>query len=210
MNFPKEMDHSDSWVKAQQYWDQAADSFDEQPDHGLHAGPLLQAWTGLLKDWLPSGSSRVLDVGCGTGSLSVVLAGLGHQVTAIDLSPRMLAQAQAKAVQAGYSIEFQVMNAAAPCYAPASFETLVCRHLLWALAEPQQVLCRWAGLLKPGGRLILIEGFWSTGAGLHADELLAALPNSVKVFSHQNLGALPDLWGKSVTDERYAIVAMRG
>ena len=42
-----------------------------------------------------------LDVGCGTGSLSVMLAGLGYHVTGIDLSPAMLARAEAKAAAFG-------------------------------------------------------------------------------------------------------------
>ncbi|MGB4872206.1 MAG: class I SAM-dependent methyltransferase, partial [Candidatus Promineifilaceae bacterium] len=46
--------------------------------------------------------AAILDIGCGTGSLSAVLAGLGHQVTGIDLSPVMISIAQTKAAKQGW------------------------------------------------------------------------------------------------------------
>jgi 2-polyprenyl-3-methyl-5-hydroxy-6-metoxy-1,4-benzoquinol methylase len=190
-----------------QYWDNAAASFDNEPDHGLRDPQVRRAWTKLLSTWLPANKAAVVDLGCGTGSLSIILAGLGHSVTGIDVSPAMIARARAKANALGYRIEFHDMDAAAPQFAPRSFDVIVCRHLLWSLPEPSHVLQRWVGLLKPRGRLILIEGYWSTGAGLHATELMAALPSSVTTISVQNLSDQPEHWGKKVTDERYAIIA---
>lgn len=189
------------------YWDQAAASFDQEPDHGLRDPQVRRAWTGFLKTWLPAQPASILDVGCGTGSLSVVLAGLGHAVTGIDLSPGMIAAAQIKTHALGYVIEFYEMDAAAPQFAPQSFDAIVCRHLLWTLPEPSQVLQRWVNLLKTGGRLVLIEGFWSSGGGLHAPEVLAALPAPVHLVSVQNLSDRPEYWGKPVSDERYAVIA---
>lgn len=52
------------------YWDAAAARFDEEPDHGLRAPETRDAWADLLGSWLPAGPLDVLDVGCGTGSLS--------------------------------------------------------------------------------------------------------------------------------------------
>ena len=98
------------------------------------------------------------------------------------------------------------MNAAAPLFPPTSFNVLICRHLLWALPDPAQVLQRWANLLKPSGRMILIEGYWHTGAGLHAPQILSALPSSVEPLSVEALSDQPDLWGQPVSDERYAII----
>jgi 2-polyprenyl-3-methyl-5-hydroxy-6-metoxy-1,4-benzoquinol methylase len=197
--------------EARRYWDNAAAAFDDEPDHGLLDPQTLHAWTTLLRTWMPAPAAAVLDMGCGTGSLTVVLAGLGHDVTGVDISPAMVERAQAKAKAGGHSIEFHSMDAAAPqlasWLAPQSFDVIVCRHLLWALAEPDQALRRWAGLLKPAGRLLLIEGFWSTGAGMHATELVAALPAAVTAVSVQNLSAQPAYWGKTVTDERYAVIA---
>ncbi len=190
-------------------WDRAAATFDEQPDHGLHDPAVRQAWTRLLGQCLPPGRLRVLDAGCGTGSLSVVLAGLGHQVTGIDYSPAMIALARAKAQAEGHAIAFDVMDAGQPGLKPGQFDALVCRHLLWALPEPAQVLRRWAALLHPGGRVVLIEGLWHTGAGLAAQTVLAALPAEFAPGTMLDLSRQPARWGGAVTDERYAIVAER-
>ena len=130
-------------------------------------------------------------------------------MTGIDLSPAMLARAQTKARAAGYSIPFLVMNAAAPAFSADSFDGLVCRHLLWALPEPARVLERWARLLRYGGRLLLVEGFWSSGAGLHASDLVDWLPASLALESLKDLSDQPDFWGKPVSDERYALIAVR-
>ena len=193
--------------EAQHYWDGAASAFDLEPDHGLRDPKVREAWTNLLKTWLPPAPSVILDAGCGTGSLSVILAGLGHHVTGIDFSPAMIAQAAAKAAAHGRSIAFHVMDAAAPQFPPRHFDALICRHLLWTLPERAQVLQRWVELLKMGGRLVLIEGYWHTGAGLHAGQMIEALPASLSNVFIQNLSDQPDLWGGAVADERYAIRA---
>ena len=99
------------------------------------------------------------------------------------------------------------MDAAFPQLSNQQFDVIICRHLLWALPEPEQILQRWVEFLKQKGRLILIEGFWATGAGLHAQEIIKMLPSSFISVSNQNLSNNPNFWGGSVTDERYAIIA---
>jgi len=193
--------------ETRQYWNDAAPTFDREPDHGLRDPVIRENWTHFLKTWLPRTPANVLDMGCGTGSLSVVLAGLGHQVTGIDLSPSMISFAQAKAAAQGFQIAFHVMDAAFPQLPDQKFDVIICRHLLWALPAPEQVLQRWAEFLVHPGRIILIEGHWSTGAGLHAKELMELLPHSFVNISVQNLSDNPNFWGGDVTDERYAIIA---
>lgn len=190
-----------------QQWDDLAASFDNEPDHGLRNPAVLAAWTALLRDSLTDIDGSVLDVGCGTGSLSVVLANLGYQVTGIDFSSAMIARATTKAHDAGYVIPFHVMDAANPTLSASQFDAIVCRHLLWALPNPTQVLSRWEALLKPGGRLLIIEGFWHTGAGLHTQEILQLLSPSLKDVKVRNLSEISGLWGEIVSDERYAITA---
>jgi 2-polyprenyl-3-methyl-5-hydroxy-6-metoxy-1,4-benzoquinol methylase len=199
--------------ETRQYWDAAAATFDDEPDHGLQDAGVRQAWMELLTSLLPAKRAAILDVGCGTGSLSLVLAELGHQVIGIDLSAAMIAVAQAKARAAeepnaaGRHVEFHVMNAAAPQFPPQSFDVVVCRHVLWMLPDLPHVVQRWVALLKPGGRLLLIEGYWHTGGGLHAPEVIALLPASLSKVSVQDLSDEPTLWGKLVADERYAVIA---
>ena len=71
--------------ESRQYWDDLAPSFDDEPDHGLRDSLILETWTELIKTWLPTTNATILDIGCGTGSLSMILAHLGHAVTGIDL-----------------------------------------------------------------------------------------------------------------------------
>lgn len=194
---------------SRQYWDNEAETFDSEPDHGLHDPKIRLAWLNLLREFLPSQSSDVLDIGCGTGSLSVILAELKHKVTGIDFSPKMIAKAQAKATQVGHDIAFHVMDAAKPNFSELSFDVVLCRHVLWALPEPEKVLLRWSNLLKPAGRMILIEGYWHTGGGLHAKDVVGMLPPNMSNIQIIDLSQQAALWGGTVNDERYIVAAVK-
>lgn len=193
--------------ESRELWDKAAESFDDKPDHGLCDEVVRTAWKALLRSYLPPSRAHILDMGCGTGSLSIVLAELGHHVIGVDLSSAMIALARQKATSHGYAIQVQVMDAAFPQFQAQQFEAIVCRHLLWTLPSIDHVLQRWADLLKPEGQLILIEGFWNTGAGLHAEEIVSAFPVGMTRIAVQDLVSRAELWGDEVTDERYVIIA---
>ncbi|MDX6351677.1 MAG: hypothetical protein QOF84_6467, partial [Streptomyces sp.] len=83
------------------YWDTVADTFDEEPDHGLGSPEVRAAWAARMRGWLPGGPCDVLDLGCGTGSLALLAAEQGHRVTAVDRSARMVERARAKLAGTG-------------------------------------------------------------------------------------------------------------
>ena len=211
-----------SAIKA--YWDAAADTFDNEPDHGLNAEDTRAAWAARLTCWLPITPVSVLDVGCGTGSLSKLLAEAGHQVTGVDLAPKMVDQAQAKLRVAGLEGRFLVGDAANPPTGGEQFDVLLSRHLVWTLPDPEAALREWTARLRPGGLLILIEGRWReagqsgvpyvAGAetlpwhgGITADDLTAAVRPLVAELRIEDLTGDADLWGGPVADERYALIA---
>ena len=126
------------------------------------------AWADLLTRLIPPIGSRIADLGCGTGSIAVLLAEQGHRVTGLDASPRMIEAAADKAARLGVDLDLRLGDASAPVLAPASYDVVLARHVVWALPDPATSLRAWVDLLVPGGRLVLVEGYWSTGGGLHA------------------------------------------
>ncbi|WP_059007313.1 class I SAM-dependent methyltransferase [Streptomyces specialis] len=205
------------------YWDAAAAAFDEEPDHGLRAEPVRAAWARRLAEWVPGTGAEVLDAGCGTGSLAVLLAGAGHRVTGVDLSPRMVAAARGKALRAGVVAEFAVGAAEEPPTGGQRFDVVLARHLLWTLPDPVAALRQWVIRLRPGGRLVLVEGRWrQTGGaepyaagpdtlpwhgGVGAAELAAAVGPLAREVRVESLAGDPELWGGPVDDERYVLLA---
>ena len=185
-------------------WDAEAERFDEEPDHGLLQPSVRAAWGELLKTQIAPGAS-VLDLGCGTGSLAVLLAEEGHEVTGVDLSARMLEQAEAKAVQHGVQVRFLLGDASEPPVAPG-FDVVLARHVLWVLPDASAAIDRWLSLVTATGRLVLIEGLWGTGAGLSADTVATIVRPKVRAMSVRHLPD-PALWGRTITDERYLMVA---
>ena len=189
-------------------WDAQAASFDDEPDHGLRDPKVRRAWADRLGSWLPARASDVLDLGCGTGSLSLLAAEQGHHVTGVDRSPAMVDLARAKL--AGRDAVFLVGDATAPPVGEQRFDVVLVRHVLWALPDPGRALRHWRELVRPGGRLVLVEGVWGTVSpvGISADlltGLLAPLAADVRV---ERLSQDAVLWGKEVEDERYAVVAL--
>lgn len=185
-------------------WDAAADSFDDEPDHGLLDPAVRAAWARRMESWLPAARSEVLDLGCGTGSLALLVAGQGHRVTAVDRSPRMAGRARTKL--AGTGAEVLVGDAGHPPVGPRRFDVVLARHVVWLLPDPEAALRHWFSLLRPGGRLVLIEGVWG-GEGLSAARLTALLAPFTERVHHEPLSGDARLWGREVDDERYALVA---
>lgn len=190
-------------------WNDFATRFDEAPDHGLTDPAVRSEWRALLDDALPPAPGDVLDAGCGTGSVSLLLAELGYRVTGIDFAERMIEAARQKSDLLGMAARFEVQNAGAPDFAEQSFDVVVSRHVLWALPDIPATLGRWHDLLRPGGRLALIEGVWNSGAGLRPDDIVAALPERLVASPPRDLSTKAALWGKPVSDIRYLLVATR-
>jgi ubiquinone/menaquinone biosynthesis C-methylase UbiE len=189
------------------YWDEHAAAFDDEPDHGLRDPAVRAAWGEVLGRVLPPAPVDVVDLGCGTGSLSVVLAAAGYRVRGLDLSGRMVATATAKADEAGVDAQFSQGDASAPPYEPASADVVLARHVLWALPDPADALGRWTRLLRPAGRLVLIEGHWSTGAGISAAECRTLVMRHRRYAVVERLED-PLLWGRTIEDERYLLVSL--
>lgn len=185
-------------------WDAEADTFDEATDHGLTDPAVRQAWVALLADVLPPPGARVLDLGSGTGTLAVLLAELGYEVVGVDLAPRMVERADQKAYRHGVRVPFLVGDASEPPV-DGRFEVVLARHVLWALPDAEEALDRWTGLLMPAGVLVLIEGFWHTGAGLRAADLMPLVAARTTATSLRALSQDEGLWGGPVIDERYLI-----
>ncbi|MGY0022903.1 class I SAM-dependent methyltransferase [Streptomyces sp. YJ-C3] len=196
-----------TYSRASAEWDAAAAAFDDEPDHGMRDPEVRAAWAARLADWLPEAPGEVLDLGCGTGTLSLLAAERGHRVTGVDFAPNMLERARRKL--AGHDAAFLLGDAASPPVPTGSYDVVLARHVLWALPDPAAALRHWATLLRPGGRLVLVEGVWGRldPTGIPATRLTGLVRDVAGDVRHEALSADARLWGAPVTDERYAVVA---
>ncbi|MFL6649928.1 MAG: methyltransferase domain-containing protein [Sulfurifustaceae bacterium] len=105
---------------------------------------------------------RVLDVGCGTGTLAIAAqerAGSAGKVYGVDPSPEMIATARRKAAKAGTDVRFVEGSAEALPFPDASFDVILSTTMLHCLAaDVQPRFIREAHRkLKPGGRFLAVD-----------------------------------------------------
>jgi ubiquinone/menaquinone biosynthesis C-methylase UbiE len=147
------------------HWDRRASHFDDDFGHSIRTPGERAAWDRILDLMLPPGRTlAALDVGCGTGFLSFELAARGHPVTGVDLAPAMIAQARRKAAAGGAAVAFTEADAERLPFASASFDLVVSRHLLWTLPHPEAAIDEWIRVLRPRGRLVVVDGQFDAGA----------------------------------------------
>jgi SAM-dependent methyltransferase len=144
------------------YWDVDAATYDDSAGHNPRHAVVRAAWRGALAALAGPAPARVLDVGAGTGFLSLLLAESGFEVTALDLSNAMLARLKAKASAAALAVEIVEGDALSP--PDGRFDVVVERHLLWTLPDPAGALEAWHAS-APDGRLVLVEGLWGASGG---------------------------------------------
>lgn len=140
------------------YWDGRADTFDDSPSHFIRPGTEEAAWQALLHRHLGDlRRPRVLELGCGTGLITLQLVKAGAEVTAVDLGERMLAHARRKAVAESADVRFVFADAEDPFPAGEDFDAVVCRHLVWTLPNPEAAFRRWHAQLRPGGKVLIFD-----------------------------------------------------
>jgi SAM-dependent methyltransferase len=157
------IDSNDVQAHITGFWSTVAADYDAHAGNVAEHGSVeYRRWVDVLASVVPDPPGDVLDVATGTGYVALAAASIGQRVTAIDLAPAMLEELVANATARSLTVDARLGDAVAPDFAPASFDAVTSRHLLWTLREPARAMVNWRRLLRPGGRLVAVDGFWFT------------------------------------------------
>ena len=147
------------------HWNRRAPGFDADFGHSIRTPAERAAWDRILDLVVPArGKLDALDVGCGTGFLVFELAARGHRVTGVDFAPAMIAEARRKAADRAIAVRLEEADAEQLPFAPASFDLVISRHLLWTLPHPEAAIDEWIRVLRPGARLVVVDGQFDPSA----------------------------------------------
>lgn len=163
------------------YWEKRSGDFLEHKRAELHS-PMSERWLYEIKNQLHQDRNlRILDVGCGAGFFSVLLAKEGYQVTGVDLTPDMVENARTLAEEEKTDCEFFVMDAENLRFADESFDVVISRNLTWTLPDVKSAYREWVRVLKKGGILLNFDANY----GLSDFTDLCELPDN---HAHQEIG----------------------
>jgi ubiquinone/menaquinone biosynthesis C-methylase UbiE len=141
-------------------WNDLSKDYDEQYCHGIKSEEEKRQWKIFLNDAAGGTNKKILDVGTGTGFLAILLAELGNNCTGMDISEGMMKVAKKKAEKSNLNIKFCIGDAENLPIEDNSYDVVVNRHLLWTIPHPEKALNEWIRVLKPGGKLIILDGDW--------------------------------------------------
>jgi len=157
----------DGTRKARRVWDEFAPRYDRSMrfvERTLFAGG---------RQWVCSRArGDVLEVGIGTG-LNVPFYPPEVRLTGVDLSPAMLAVARSRARELGRDVDLREADAQALPFPDASFDSVVCTLSLCAVPDERTVIAEMRRVLRPGGRLLLLDHVGSNWWPIWAVQRLA-------------------------------------
>ena len=150
----REPEYDDRKEQIVHYWEKRSESFLEQRRSEL-ANPIAKRWMKEIEKQIPAGRRlKILDVGCGAGFFSILLAKEGHEVFGIDLTPEMIENAIQLAEEENADCCFQVMDAENPMFADETFDVVISRNLTWTLPNAEHAYGEWMRVLKTDGVLL--------------------------------------------------------
>jgi ubiquinone/menaquinone biosynthesis C-methylase UbiE len=150
------VDHQEAVQRYARVFDSVASDYDNVGVDFF--GPIARV---LVDGAKPVPGERVLDLGCGAGAATALLArgvAPGGHVTGLDISDGMLARARTALADAGFgadAVTFQVGNAADPALPSGAFDLVTASLVVFFLPDPPAAVRRWVELLTPGGRIAL-------------------------------------------------------
>lgn len=163
------------------YWEKRSGDFLTHKREELHSA-MAERWMKEIRAQLPAGERlRILDVGCGAGFFSVLLAKEGHRVTGVDLTPDMIENAKILAAEENADCEFIVMDAENVDFPDGTFDVVISRNLTWTLPHVRRAYRDWVRVLKKGGVLLNFDANY----GLSDFTDVSSLPEN---HAHQTIG----------------------
>ncbi|MCB6178809.1 class I SAM-dependent methyltransferase [Rhodobacter sp. Har01] len=145
------------------------------PVYDVTFGRITEAGRRRAAQQVNAAGGAVLEVGVGTG-LALGRYAPHVTVTGIDLSPEMLAQAQARADRDGlrHVAGLHLMDARSLGFADESFDHVTAMHIMSVVPEPRRVMAEMARVCRRGGSVLIANHFARTTGGWAAIERLAA------------------------------------
>ncbi len=156
------------------HWTEGAENYSDIIDQEL-ASFRAERWKRKILGNAPQKDKLdILDIGCGPGFFSILLAEEGHRVTGIDGSGAMLREAEAKAARRRETREVAGQEAPGPAMAPVfrqmdahhpefpdhSFDLLVSRNVTHTLRDHRTAYRQWLRVLRPCGVLLIFDANW--------------------------------------------------
>ena len=120
-------------------------------------------WRALIEQSLADcQNGKILDVGCGTGFISLLLAQIGYEVVAIDNNAAMLKEAEKASKELGVSdkITFMLKDAESMDFTDDTFDAVFSRHAFWLFNNPKKVYREWYRILKSNGLMVNLDANW--------------------------------------------------
>lgn len=143
----------------QDMWTSGSQEYDQIVERQLRNHRDVDHWRRELAGRLGDAPLDVLDLGCGPGFFSIVLARLGHRVASIDSSEGMVRAARRNLRWNGVRADVRQADVVALDGVPeSSVDAIVSRDVVWTLYDPAAAYRRWIQVLRPGGVVLVYDG----------------------------------------------------
>lgn len=160
-------------TRTQAKWDKAAPNFDLMAGRGAE-----NRWQPFKRELFSNMDGRILFLALGTG-LDIPTWPGGKDITAIDISPRMLEMAQPRIAAYDGQLDAQVMDVHEMSFADDSFDQVFTSCTFCSVPSPIEGLQQLRRVLKPGGDLFMFE---HTGSKYYPFKIMMDL--MTRLFSH--------------------------
>lgn len=140
------------------YWNLRAQGYSEHNMEELDDENRIR-WINTIMRYAPEQERlHILDIGCGPGFFSILMAQCGHEVTGVDYSEEMLVHARENAQAMRQNVTFRQMDAQHLDFENESFDLIISRNVTWCLEEPVTAYQEWLRVLRKGGRVVNFDG----------------------------------------------------